>query len=49
MTRTAFRVDNGFDLLNSHSIIAETNDEYLSESIFNLMIAVCQDDGKRRF
>jgi hypothetical protein len=46
-TRTAFRVDNGFGLLNSHLIITENNDENLSESIFNLMIILSQDDGMK--
>ena len=44
-TRTAFRVDNGFSLFNTHEIIAESNDKNLSESIFNLMIIISQDDG----
>lgn len=43
-TRTAFRVNNGFNLFNSHPIITENEDENLSESIFNLMINLLQDD-----
>jgi hypothetical protein len=46
-TRTAFRVNNGFSLFNTHEIIAESNDENLSESIFNLMIILSQDDGMK--
>ncbi|CAF2695229.1 unnamed protein product [Rotaria sp. Silwood2] len=45
-TRTAFRVNNGFNLFNSHSIIIENSNENLSESIFNLMIILCQDDDE---
>jgi len=43
-TRTAFRVNNGFNLLNSHGIIRENQDENLLESIFNLMINLSEDD-----
>lgn len=43
-TRTAFRVNNGFNLFNSHGIIRENDDENLSESIFNLMINLSEDD-----
>ncbi|CAF3800334.1 unnamed protein product [Rotaria sp. Silwood1] len=45
-TRTAFRINNGFNLFNSHSIIIENDNENLSESIFNLMIILCQDDDE---
>ncbi|UJR31847.1 hypothetical protein I4U23_019323 [Adineta vaga] len=45
-TRTAFRVDHGFDLFNSHSIIAENTHENLSAAIFNLMIVLSQDDDE---
>ncbi|CAF4243501.1 unnamed protein product, partial [Rotaria sordida] len=45
-TRTAFRVNNGFNLFNSHSIITKSDNENLSESIFNLMIILCQDDDE---
>jgi hypothetical protein len=47
-TRTAFRVNNGFNLFNSHMIIKENNDENLSESIFNLMINLSQDDENKK-
>jgi hypothetical protein len=47
-TRTAFRVNNGFHLFNSHSIITGNENENLSESIFNLMIILSQDDGITR-
>ncbi|CAM4885913.1 unnamed protein product [Rotaria socialis] len=45
-TRTAFRVNNGFNLFNSHPIIAKTDDQTLSDSVFNLMIIICQDDDE---
>lgn len=47
-TRTAFRVNNGFDLLNSHSGIVESDNENLSEAVFNLMVNVCEDDGMNK-
>jgi hypothetical protein len=43
-TRTAFRVNHGFDLFNSQSIFIEAKDENLSESIFQLMINLSEDD-----
>ncbi|CAF2695121.1 unnamed protein product [Rotaria sp. Silwood2] len=44
--RTTFRVNNGFDLFNSHSIIIQNKNENLSESIFNIMIILCQNDDE---
>ena len=48
-TRTAFRVNNGFNLFNSHLILTTNEDGNLSESIFNLMINLSQDDGIKIF
>ncbi|CAF0915497.1 unnamed protein product [Adineta steineri] len=46
-TRTAFRVNNGFNLFNSHSIIIENDqNENLSQAVFNLMIILSQDDDE---
>ena len=47
-TRTAFRVNHGFDLFNSHSIIVESTNENLSEALFRLMTIISQDDGRNR-
>jgi hypothetical protein len=43
-TRTAFRVNHGFDLFNSQLIFTEIKDENLSKSIFHLMINLSEDD-----
>ncbi|CAF0877328.1 unnamed protein product [Adineta ricciae] len=45
-TRTAFRVNHGFDLFNSHSIIVESTNENLSEALFRLMTIISQDDDE---
>lgn len=47
-TRTAFRVNNGFELFNSHPIIASSTNESLSEATFNLMMVLCDEDGRIR-
>ena len=47
-TRTAFRVNNGFNFFNSQSIFTETKNENLSESIFHLMINLSEDDENAR-
>jgi hypothetical protein len=44
ITRTAFRVNHGFNLFNSQLIFTEIKDENLSTSIFHLMINLSEDD-----
>lgn len=43
-TRTAFRVNQGFNLFNTHSTISQNEDENLLDSVFNLMINLSEDE-----
>jgi hypothetical protein len=45
-TRTAFRVQHGFDLFNTHKILCDCRDEQLTASIFNLMNLLSNADGR---
>jgi len=47
-TRTAFRVNQGFDLFNSHPILSETIDKNLLDSVFKLMTNLSEDDENAR-
>ena len=46
-TRTAFRVQHGFDLFNTHPVLSKTTHEQLAESMFKLMVNLSEDDGTR--
>lgn len=45
-TRTAFRLQNGFHLFNTNSMLRDATDERLTSSIFDLLTILIENDGK---